>query len=126
MGFADKPFRNCLRSAESLTDVTSRRQISIYLSKRSELPNYYKGPGNFFTIESDYSMYTMKELCVLYNVGYEGLRNALIATGVFSKDQRKGKGNKPRLAHCELIPFFRKYGDRTGYQGSVIAAYIRK
>jgi hypothetical protein len=54
-------------------------------------------------------MYSMRELCELYNVSYKTLRKYLVATGVFAKDERCAS----LIGYMRLMPFFKVYGDRT-------------
>ena len=67
-------------------------------------------------------MYSVKELCALYHVSEETLVKYLRQVGVFSNNDRRGKGHKPKIGHMQLQPFFRVYGDRTGYHSSTVMA----
>jgi hypothetical protein len=64
-------------------------------------------------------VYTIKQLSGLYEVHPATLRRHLDMCGV-DLSAHKGRGNKPRLAYMDLLPFFRKYGDRTGQAKSYV------
>lgn len=61
-------------------------------------------------------MFTVKQLASMYSVSAQTMTRSLQRCGV----GRYGKGKKPLLGYVELLPFFRKYGDRTGSKNTLV------
>lgn len=54
-------------------------------------------------------MFSIKDLCGWYGVGYQKMREELIEVGVIPNTD-KGKGNRKRLSLLQLSPVFKKFG----------------
>lgn len=53
-------------------------------------------------------MYTIKDLCVWYNVHPNTMSKKLVELGVLRK--HPGRGNRKRLTYCDLKPVFNEFG----------------